>query len=71
MRRRDPTPPEPALLLVGTLFSKEDIYPKAYECGRTLFHGLDRYFNFFNYKRPHQALGYKTPAALYGAALLN
>ena len=29
MRRRVPTPPESALLLVGALFSKEDIYLKA------------------------------------------
>jgi hypothetical protein len=29
MRRRIPTPPEKALLLVGTLFSKEDMYLKA------------------------------------------
>jgi len=29
MRRRIPTPPEKALLLIGTLFSKEDVYLEA------------------------------------------
>jgi putative transposase len=43
----------------------EDIYLRDYTCGRTLFHGLERYFAFFNHERPHQGLGYKTPAAVY------
>lgn len=32
MRRRIPTPPEQALLLVGTLFPKQDIYTEALGC---------------------------------------
>ncbi len=44
MRRRVPTPPENALLLVGALFSKEDIYlktlPRLEECfGEILMEG--------------------------------
>lgn len=27
--------------------------------------GLDRYFNFYNYERPHQSLNYQPPAAVY------
>ena len=27
--------------------------------------GLARYFHFYNFKRPHQALDYQTPAQVY------
>ena len=27
--------------------------------------GIGRYLNFYNRERPHQALGYPTPAAFY------
>jgi hypothetical protein len=27
--------------------------------------GINRYFQFYNYERPHQSLEYRTPAALY------
>lgn len=43
----------------------EDIYIKAYEDGKELLHGLERYFEFFNQKRLHQSLDYRTPAELY------
>lgn len=43
----------------------EDIYIREYETVRELFEGLKSYFKFYNYKRTHQALGYKTPAELY------
>jgi transposase InsO family protein len=29
--------------------------------------GLGRYFGFYNTERPHQALGYRTPRAVYAA----
>ena len=43
----------------------EDIYLKAYENGLTLFKGVSNYIKFYNTKRLHQSLDYKTPEALY------
>jgi putative transposase len=43
----------------------EDIYIKEYETARELFTGLKNYFKFYNNKRIHQSLGYRTPAELY------
>ena len=46
----------------------EDIYLKAYENGVTLYHGVSKYMQFYNTKRLHQSLDYKTPEALYYAS---
>jgi transposase InsO family protein len=27
--------------------------------------GIERWFEFYNHRRPHQSLGYRTPAAIY------
>jgi putative transposase len=43
----------------------EEVYLNEYANPREAHHGLRRYFPFYNYQRPHQALGYRTPAALY------
>ena len=43
----------------------ELIYPGDFASGADLFPALDRYFRFYNYRRPHQALGYRTPADLF------
>jgi len=43
----------------------EDVNLKAYGDGRELYEGLDRYFDFYNQERLHQALDYRTPAELY------
>jgi putative transposase len=43
----------------------EDIYIKDYESVQALRLGLVRYFEFYNTKRPHQALDYRTPAEVY------
>ena len=43
----------------------EDVYLQQYETVPTLFRGLDGYFTFYNYERPHQSLGYQTPACVY------
>lgn len=43
----------------------EDIYLKDYATVIELEQGLNRYFRFYNEERPHQALKYHTPAAVY------
>ena len=40
----------------------EEVYLKAYANGREAKAGLDAHFRFYNTQRPHQALGYRTPA---------
>src|SRR5262245_57190575 len=45
----------------------EDVYLRGYERGPEAAAGLVRYFGFYNDERPHQALGYRTPAAVYRA----
>jgi putative transposase len=44
----------------------ELIYPSDFLCGRELWSALNRYFHFYNHRRPHQSLDYRTPAELYG-----
>jgi putative transposase len=43
----------------------ELIYPGDFANGADLWPELDRYFHFYNHRRPHQALGYRTPADLF------
>jgi putative transposase len=43
----------------------EDVYIQGYEEVPELRRGLARYFAFYNHARLHQALGYRTPAAVY------
>ncbi len=43
----------------------ELIYPGDFASGAELFPALDGYFHFYNHQRPHQALGYRTPADLF------
>jgi putative transposase len=43
----------------------ELIYPGDFADGAELIVALGRYFQFYNHRRPHQALGYRTPADLY------
>ena len=43
----------------------EDIYIKEYASVTALAAGLDRYFQLYNYQRPHQSLAYATPAEVY------
>ena len=44
----------------------EDLYLRCYETVPALTGGLGRYFPFYNEERPHQGLGYRTPAEVYG-----
>jgi putative transposase len=43
----------------------EDIYLKDYETVPALTGGLQDYFDFYNYERPHQSLGYRVPSEVY------
>jgi putative transposase len=45
----------------------EDIYIKDYERVTELESGLTSYFWFYDEERPHQSLGYRTPAEVYRA----
>lgn len=44
----------------------EEIYLRDYLDGSQARQGLARYFSFYNTQRPHQALGNRTPADVYG-----
>lgn len=44
----------------------EDIYLKDYMTVAELDAGLSHYLRFYNEARPHQALGYRTPAVAHG-----
>lgn len=43
----------------------EDVYLKGYANMAELMVGLAQYFAFYNEERPHQSLGYQTPASVY------
>jgi putative transposase len=49
----------------------ELIYPGDFATGAELLPALDRYFHFYNHQRPHQALGYRTPAELFPRQLIR
>lgn len=43
----------------------EEVYLKEYPSWNSLTEGLESYFTFYCHERPHQALGYRTPAEVY------
>jgi putative transposase len=43
----------------------EDVYLRGYESVPELERGLAAYFRFYNHERPHQSLGYRTPAEVH------
>ena len=43
----------------------EEVYLSDYGSPREARQGLTRYLRFYNEERPHQALGYSTPAMTY------
>jgi putative transposase len=47
----------------------EEVYLKEYRDVWETQDGLRKYFDFYNYERPHQSLGYKTPFEIYQAGL--
>ncbi|MFC1909032.1 integrase core domain-containing protein [Chloroflexota bacterium] len=49
----------------------EEVYLKAYQDGRDARIGIGDYFRFYNAERPHQALGYRTPAKVFTSILVE
>ncbi len=45
----------------------EEVYLKAYQDGKEARIGLGKYFRFYNTERPHQAMGYRTPAEVFAS----
>ena len=45
----------------------EEVYLRDYGSVAEARAGLRSYFRFYNYDRPHQSLGYRTPAEVFGA----
>jgi len=43
----------------------EEVYLKAYQTVAEARVGINAYLEFYNHQRPHQALGYRTPAEVY------
>ena len=43
----------------------ENIYIRSYENSDDARKGLTEYVTFYNTRRPHQSLGYKTPSEFY------
>lgn len=44
----------------------EEVYLKEYESPREARKEINNYLHFYNHERPHQSLGYKPPASVYG-----
>jgi hypothetical protein len=47
----------------------EEVYLRDYQTVAEARYGLDRYFEFYNNRRFHQALSYRTPVEVYGVAV--
>jgi putative transposase len=43
----------------------EEVYLKAYSGGKEARLGIGSYLDFYNQERPHQSLGYRTPAEVF------
>jgi putative transposase len=48
----------------------EEVYLKDYGTPREAIQGLEQFFQLYNRQRPHQALGYPTPATVYFGSYL-
>jgi putative transposase len=47
----------------------EDVYLQGYADGREAARGIAEWIAFYNERRPHQALDYRTPMAVWRAAV--
>jgi putative transposase len=45
----------------------EEVYLREYSDGHELIRSLHRYFDYYNNRRPHSSLAYRTPAEVYFA----
>ena len=43
----------------------ENVYLHAYQNGKELFRGLNNYFDYYNNRRLHSSLDYKTPKEVF------
>jgi putative transposase len=43
----------------------EEVYLNSYDTVTEARVGINKFIEFYNYKRPHQSLQYKTPAEVY------
>lgn len=43
----------------------ENVYLNEYESPREARYGITHYMTYYNNERPHQSLGYQTPAEIY------
>ena len=46
---------------------REEVYLKAYRNGSEARKGIDAYLELYNRERPHQSLGYRTPAQVFAS----
>jgi len=46
----------------------EEVYLREYSDGHELIRSLRKYFEYYNYRRPHSSLNYKTPCQVYRAS---
>ena len=47
----------------------EDVYPKNYADGHSLYAGLDKYFNYYNHERRHSSLDKRTPFEVFSGGV--
>ena len=50
---------------------QEEVYLKDYQQVNEARSGIERWFQFYNYRRRHQSLGYRTPAVIYKEGVID